>query len=137
MKWFCLLLLLGCATPRSGTIPADPPTAALAPQPAPVTIAPPTSATLDEATVKAKTRAWFDAFDRADSATVEAELGPSYVEFMLARWYDRKQLLDGLRARNERHAPLRSRTWSAERVQLGPNVAVFEGEAAEHQPAEG
>lgn len=137
MRLVPLLLLLGCATPRSGTVPFEPPAATIAPGAAPAGIAPAAPAQLDEATVKAKTRAWFDAFDRANAADVEAALGPSFVEFMLGRWYDAKQVLDGLRARHERHAPIRSRTWNIERVQLGPNIAVFQGETAEHQPAEG
>ncbi len=92
---------------------------------------------LDEATVKAKTHAFFDAFDRANIPEVSAVLGPSFIEFTLARFYDAKRLLGSMQARIDRHAPIRSRTWREERVQLGPNVGVFEGETAEHIPAEG
>ena len=92
---------------------------------------------LDEATVKAKTRAWFDAVDRADIAGVEAELAPSFFEFVRGRWYDTKWIVSGMKARIDRHAPVRSRTWNVERVHLGPNVAVFTGEATERTPAEG
>lgn len=92
---------------------------------------------LDEATVKAKTHAWFDAFDRADLAGAEAELAPSFVEFVRGRWYDATWTLNGMKGRVDRHAPIRSRTWREERVQLGPNIAVFEGETAEKIPGEG
>lgn len=141
VKLLPLLFLLACAAPRPGTVPVDPPAAALAPAPAPVpaSVAPvaPAATTLDEAAVKAKTHAFFDAYDRASIADIEGMLGPSYVEFTLARFYDAKQLLSGMQARLDRKAPVRSRTWNTERVQLGPNIAVFEGETTEKIPAEG
>ena len=133
MRLVPLLLLLGCATPRTGTVPAS----QSCPTPAPVTVSSPVPAQLDEATVKAKTHAWFDAFDRADIAGVQAELAPSYIEYKRDRWYDATWLATGMQARVDRHAPIRSRTWNVERVQLGPNIAVYEGETTERTPAEG
>ena len=102
-----------------------------------MTVAPPAAAMLDEATVKAKTHAWFDAVDRADIEAMTAELAPGFIEFMRGRWYDAKWLVTGMQARRDRHAPIRSRTWNVERVQLGPNIAVFSGESTERFPAEG
>jgi hypothetical protein len=138
MRLVPLLLLLGCAATRPGSVPTDPPTAALAPpSTATPVVTPATPPMLDEAAVKAKTHAFFDAFDRANIAEVSAVLGPSFVEFTLARYYDAKQLLSHMQARIDRRAPSRSRTWREQRVQLGPNVGVFEGETVERMPPEG
>jgi hypothetical protein len=54
-----------------------------------------------------------------------------------ARWYDAKHLVSSIQARIDRHAPVRSRQWTSERVFLGPNTAIFIGESVEHSPAEG
>jgi len=139
MRYVPLLFLLGCATGRPGAIPVDPPPpiAVVPVTPAPAAMPAPAAPMLDEASVKAKTHAFFDAFDRADIAQVQDVLGPSYLEFMLARFYDAKQLVAGMQARLDRHAPIRSRTWKDERVTLGPNVGVFMGDVIEHVPAEG
>jgi SAM-dependent methyltransferase len=136
MRLVPLLLLLGCAAPRSGTVPADPPSASLAPRVAPAA-AVPVAPMLDEATVTAKTHAWFVAFDRADLAGVQAELAPGFFELANGRFYDTKWTLSGMQARIDRHAPIRSRTWGIERVQLAPNLAVFTGQTTEHVPVEG
>src|SRR5689334_10470043 len=101
-----LLLLVGCAGSRTGTLPTDPPAemrAAAAPATPSEPAAPPAPPMLDEATVKAKTHAWFDAFDRAEVDAVLNELGPSYIEFVSARYYDAKMLRQGMEARRERH----------------------------------
>jgi hypothetical protein len=135
MRLVALLLLLGCSPTRHGVIPAAPQTA---PQAAATPAATPAAAPmLDEATVKTKTHAFFDALDRASALEVSDAVGPSFIQFVPGRYYDAKWLLSDLKARVERHAPIRSRTWREERVQLGPNVGVFEGEAVVHVPADG
>src|SRR3954469_24368222 len=112
MRFAPLLLLLGCATSRPATTPA-------CPVPPAVTPVAPVAATLDEAVVKARAHALFDAMDRADLPAATEALGPDVLRFETARFYPPAWILGGVRARIERHAPLHSRTWAAERVQLG------------------
>jgi hypothetical protein len=128
MKTSILLVLASCAT-----APVAPVTA-----PCPATVAPPaaTPTALDEATVKQMSHALFDAFDRADAATLRDLTGPTIGLYEDQRFRDRDSMLSGLTSRADRHAPIHSRTWSDERVLLGGNTAIFIGEATEHIPAE-
>lgn len=123
-------LLVACATVSPVPDPKpcpEAPVAVAAPQPLP---------TLDEATLKSKSRAFFDALDRADLAAFNDATGPAFVQFMAARSYDKRHLAKGLQARVDRKAPARTRDWKDERVTSGPGAAVFMGDATEHWPAE-
>lgn len=92
---------------------------------------------MDEATVKQMSHAVFDAFDRADAGALRDLTGPTFGLYEEQRFRDRDSMLDSLKSRAERHAPVHSRTWTDERVLLGGNTAIFIGEAAEHVPADG
>src|SRR4051812_43351101 len=141
MRFVPLLLLLGCASSHTGTVPTDPPAALRTAEPAAPAVTPapaaPAAAMLDEATLKAKSHAWFDAYDRADLSAVKEPLGPAFVEYDLARFYSSKLVFEWIQSRIDRHAPVRSRTWHQERVFLAPNTAIFIGESVEHVPADG
>ncbi len=92
---------------------------------------------LGDATIASKSHAFFDAWDRAEVATVTASLGPAFVSFEDQRYLDRAIVEKALAARATRHAPIHTRTWSDERVFGTPNSAVFIGHAVETLPAEG
>jgi SAM-dependent methyltransferase len=92
---------------------------------------------LDEATVKARSHAFFDAFDRGSVEDLREMVGPAFIWYEAQRFSDREMTLDKLKQRSERHAPIHSRTWGDERVYIGGNSAVFVGEAKEHVPADG
>lgn len=125
-----IVLLVACATAQPIVDPKPVPATTSPSAPAP---APPT---LDEAAVKARSHAFFDAYDRMDDAGFAAAVGPSFVLFSSARFYDRDFLGKGITSRKERHAPLHSREWKSERVFVGAAAAVFVGESIEHVPAE-
>jgi SAM-dependent methyltransferase len=92
---------------------------------------------LDEAAVKERSHAFFDAFDRASVDDMQAMLAPSFVWYEDQRFSDRAMTLEGLKRRSDRHAPILSRTWDEERVYASGNAAVFFGDAKEHVPAFG
>jgi SAM-dependent methyltransferase len=91
----------------------------------------------DEALIKARSHDLFDAIDRADAATFQSMVGPSYGRFFAGRFYDTAFTVQGLQSRAAAHEPVRSRSWSDERVVAGPDAALFIGEAVEHVPASG
>jgi SAM-dependent methyltransferase len=109
------------------------------PPPPKATVAPvaPAAPPLDDATVKAKTHAFFDAWDRADLATVRDAVASAFVLFDHARFIDAGAFARGVQGRIDRHAAVRSRTWKDERVYASEASAIFIGEAIEHVPAEG
>ncbi|MDB4960456.1 MAG: class SAM-dependent methyltransferase [Myxococcales bacterium] len=129
-----VVFLIAC-----GGSPAPAPVVPVAPQPyvAPAPPPKPVPATLDEETVKTWSRAFYEAVDTDDIAVFEGSVGPSFVVFDQARSYDAANLIGRMTARRERSAPRRSRTWKEERVYLGPNTAVFVGDAIESSPAVG
>ncbi len=98
---------------------------------------PPQPASIDEATLKQKSRAFYEAMDAGDAVTFEALVGPSFVLFDQARSYTREYLSGRLRGRAERNEPRRSRGWKEERIYVGPNAGVFVGSAIESVPAFG
>ena len=129
MKTPILLVLAACAAaPPPVTTPCPAAVAPPAPQVAPA---------LDEAQVKAMSHALFDAFDRADAAALADATGPTFGLYQEERFRDRASMLEALKARADRHAPVHSRTWNDERVLIGPGTAIFIGEAVEHMPPEG
>jgi len=87
---------------------------------------------LDAEAVKAKSRAFLEADDRADEAAVSAVLATSFVRFEDQRWNDRARFLDGLHARAARPHTTTPRTWNEEHVTLGDGTATFLGDAVEH-----
>lgn len=133
MKTTILLVLAACVSaPPRVPPPVCPPQVAMTPAALHGTAAP-----LDEAAVKARSHAFFDALDRASLGELQDALAPSFVGYEEQRFFDRGLLLDLVKQRRERHAPIHSRTWGDERVYLGGNSAVFIGEAKEHVPASG
>jgi SAM-dependent methyltransferase len=126
-----VLALVACA-PHTANLPG--------PAPAPAVVAPPpppTAPTLDEAAVKAKSHDFFDAIDRFDNATFAAMVTPSFVMFQNARYLDAAFIQKGAQARLDQHAPVRSRTWSDERVYRGATSVVFIGHAIQRVPGDG
>jgi SAM-dependent methyltransferase len=107
--------------------------------PCPATVAPVAShaPSLDEATVKQMSHALFDAFDRADAAALADLTGPTFGLYEEERFRARDSMLESLKSRADRHAPIHSRTWSDERVLLSGTTAIFIGQATEHVPPEG
>lgn len=128
MKTSILLVLAACAT--------APPPAVTTPCPATVALPPATAPALDEAAVKQMSHTLFDAFDRADAATLRDLTGPTFGLYEEQEYVGRDALLKGVTARANRHAPVHSRTWSDEQVVIGGNSAVFIGKATEHAPPE-
>ncbi len=143
MKRLALIVSITAAcAPHAAKVPVDPPaplaTPVAAPPPAPTAPAAPTGpAALDEATVKARSHDFFDARDRYDAATFEGMIAPGFIEFSGARFFDAKRITRGMQADLDRHAPVKSRTWSDERVFAGSSSIVFVGHAIQHLPPEG
>src|ERR1700733_11402261 len=130
MKRLFLACVAACGSAtHPATVPTESPATTL-------TAVTPLPNEIDEATVKAKSHEFFDAMDRRDVAGSSEPLGPTSVLFESGRTMDAKFLATSYQARIDRHAPIRSRTWSDEHVYLGGGAAVFIGEAIEHVPAE-
>jgi SAM-dependent methyltransferase len=131
MKTTIFLVLAACAaSPQPLQQPVCPPGKVVMPaavvRPAP---------DLDEAAVKERSHAFFDAYDRASVEEMQAMLAPSFVRYEDERFADRAMVLDSLKRRRDRHVPILSRTWGDERVYASGNAAVFFGDAKEHVPA--
>jgi len=92
---------------------------------------------LDEATVVESSKAFYEAMDSDNVPAFQAAVGPSFVVFDQARSYTAEHIIARMHERGERQAPKRSRTWKETRVYLGPNTAVFVGDAVESVPATG
>ncbi|CAN5837515.1 hypothetical protein BH11MYX2_BH11MYX2_20000 [soil metagenome] len=130
-----LLLALGLLTACGGDSPpvqqpVQPPVAQGCPAPR---ATPP--AELDEQALMEKSKALFDALDNNDATTFMRMVGPSFVLFQEARSYSAPMLVSQMAGRIERGTK-RSRQWKDVRVQLGPNTAVFTGDAIEQVPGE-
>jgi len=139
MRTLVTLVTLGIAltacggAPHPAAAPAPAPVAA-APAPAPT---PPRAPALDEAAVKDKSHAFFDALDRMDIPAFTAQTAPAFIQFEDARFLDRAFFVKVLQGRLDRHAPARTREWRDEHVFAGPESIVFIGEAIEKIPGEG
>jgi hypothetical protein len=92
---------------------------------------------LDEAAVKTKSHAFFDAWDRGDIVEFDATASSAFETFSHERLVSKPMADDILRRRAELHTRPRTRTWKDETVILADMTAVFIGEAVEHLPAEG
>ena len=126
------LLLVAAVCGGAGTPGSQLPEPTLPASPA----APTTLAPVDEAAVKARSRAFFDALDRDDAAFADV-LAPSFVLFMDGRFIDRELIASAVARRRDRKAPARTRTWKDESVFISPAAAVYIAEGVEHIPAEG
>ncbi len=134
MRCLCLVLLLaacGGSTPPPVAPAAPPPVVAPMPPPRPQ------PQVLDEATTKEWSRSFYEAMDSNNVQSFQAMVGPSFVVFDQARSYNAEHVASRMTARVEQQAPKRSRTWKEERVYLGPNTAVYVGNAVESVPASG
>lgn len=118
---FAVLCIAGLVSCRSGS------TDRAAGAPAPI----------DEGSVKAMSHSLLDAYDRADEAALAQAIGPAFTLFDELDRSDRDAFLKAMRARRDRQAPARSRTYGEEHVSLGVNSAVFIGETVEHLPLDG
>ena len=131
---FALLMFAACAsTPKAPQVAVD------APKPRD-TVAPVAAASapdLDEAAVKARSRALLDAFDHFDKATVTDAFAPAFVFFAEQRFQDAAFIATRLDTRKDRHLPVRSRTFDEERVFLGGNIATYIAHDIEHIPSDG
>jgi SAM-dependent methyltransferase len=94
-------------------------------------------ARLDEATVKAKSHAFFDALDKADATALSELLGTSFTVFTHERFIDKDLLGKLLQRRADSHGPARSRRWKDEHVFITDTSAIFIGESVEHVPSAG
>ena len=122
-----LAVMAGCAAPKPLVAR---PSAPVPPPPA----APAAPTKLDETAIKQRSHALFDAYDRADVATFTDLTGPTYGLYEDGELKDRDRVLGSLERRNQRHAPIHSRTWGSEHAVADPYVALFFGEATEHVP---
>ena len=130
---YLAVLLVACGGSRPAPVAPPPAIPVAAPLPPPK----PEPATLDEATVKEKSRAFYEAMDSDNIPAFQAVVGPSFVVFDQARSYNAEHIIGRMQSRADRQAPRRSRTWKDERVYLGPNTAVFVGAAVESVPMTG
>lgn len=123
------VLIAACAGRTTALPPSTPPPTVAVPVPT-------TVVTLDEAAAKAKSHAFFEAIDRAEIAAFTQTVGPGFTLFQHARYLGADILTRGLESRRERHAPIRTRTWSDERVFANGSTVVFIGRAVVLMPAE-
>src|SRR5579883_1509755 len=127
----CLLATIAaCTPPAQAPCPAIPPPVVASAPVAGATPAPP-----DESLIKARTHDLFAAIDRYDAAAFKALVGPSYGRFFAGRFYDANLTASGLAERAANHEPVHSRSWSDERIVVGPDACVYMGESIEHVPA--
>ena len=129
-----VLMFAACAsTPKAPQVPVDPPKALDAVAPVAVSAAP----ELDEATLKAKSHAVFDAVDHFDKAAFTGVVTSAFVELTHQRFYDQALIAKALDNRAEKHLPIRSRTFSEERTFVGGGAAVYVAHDVEHVPSDG
>jgi hypothetical protein len=86
--------------------------------------------------IRAQAHGLFGALDRADEADFGAELGEAFALIEAGVVRDRAYLLQGIRERDSRSAPERSRTWQNEQIWVSDAAAVFLGEAIVHEPGD-
>ena len=83
--------------------------------------------TLDERTVIEKSRAFWAAYDKRETATVVAALGPTFVLVEDGRFAQRAAIESALENRKAKNMPTRTRAWDRERVITAPGKAIFVG----------
>lgn len=134
MRSLCLVLLLvACGGSKPAPVAPPPQMPVAAPMPPPR----PQPKVLDEATAKEWSRSFYEAMDSNNVPSFQAMVGASFVVFDQARSYSAEHVVSRMTVRAEQQAPKRSRTWKEERVYLGPNTAVYVGNAIEAVPAAG
>ncbi len=94
-------------------------------------------AELDDPTVKARSRAVLEAYDRNDEAAFAPQLARSFVLFEARRVFDRDFVTRRMSKRRERRERSPSRSYADENVHLGPTSAVYIVDSSEHFPANG
>ncbi|MBA3821448.1 MAG: methyltransferase domain-containing protein, partial [Deltaproteobacteria bacterium] len=77
--------------------------------------------------VISQSHAFLDAFDRRELATFDAMLGPTFVRFVRARFYDGPYYKKTLAAQLERKVPPASRACTDEKVYRAANVVTYMG----------
>jgi SAM-dependent methyltransferase len=90
----------------------------------------------DEAAVKARSRAFYTAIDQFDSAGFTSAIAPNFIMLSHARTRDLAWLQKEAQIRRDQHARPYTRTWSDERVYVGPTSAVFIGHAIQRIPTD-
>jgi SAM-dependent methyltransferase len=137
MKYLWVLVMVAaCSQPKpvEKPCPVPPPPQAQVQVQAPP---PPQAPKLDESAVKAKSHAFYEAFDRFDNAALDALASPAFVLFRGARFRDLAFTNKDLQTMAEHKLPTRSRTWSDEHVYIGDGSAVFIGHNVLHIPPNG
>ncbi len=138
MRILTLLVITAACTgaPRPAPVaPVTPcPTVAATPAVAPVPAAA-LAPDLDEAAVKDKSHAFFDAFDRNSIQEFRDSVGPTFALVEAGRTYAADLLAKTMQAATDRHDPIQARTWKRERVFTHGGTAVFVGLATIHYPA--
>src|SRR5690242_5843149 len=100
MRALILAVFVACATPPKPV----PIVVTQAPAPEPHRSAPVAPEHIDPVAVAARSKAFFDAYDRHELDAVVADLAPSFVLFEDARFMDEKTLRSIMQARIDRHA---------------------------------
>ncbi len=135
-----VVALVACGGSQAQRIPVDPPQGLAAPPPVqPIEAAnrlpaATPSPALDKETTIAQSRTWWDAFDKTDSATVVAALGPAFVMVEDGRFMNGEVLQKSLDNRREKQMPATTRTWSDERVYSAPGTSIYIGLGKEQLP---
>lgn len=89
---------------------------------------------LDERTVIAQSRAWWEAFDKREVAGVVEPMAAAFVLFEDGRFADRAIVEKALANRRDRNMPVHTRTWSRERTFNAPGTSIYIGLAQEQLP---
>ena len=124
-----LVMFAACAsTPKSPHVPVDPPKPLDTVAPAAISAAP----ELDEASLKAKSRAFLDAVDDFDKASVVETLSPAFVRFAGQRFADTDLFVKALENSLATHTPVRSRTYAEESLRRSQRGALHHPRHAPH-----
>jgi SAM-dependent methyltransferase len=84
---------------------------------------------LDDAQVKAMSRAWFEAYDRHDAAAIDRQTSHAFVGVHASGAWDRAALAGHVGKPTGKPA---TRTWSDESASIGPASAVYLGDVVLH-----
>lgn len=77
--------------------------------------------------MKARSHAFYAAIDQFESPDVIAAVAPNFVMFSHSRTRDLSYLQKEAQIRRDQHSRPCTRTWTDERVYVGPTSAVFVG----------
>jgi SAM-dependent methyltransferase len=127
-----ILLLAACPKAPEPKCPVQPAPVA-APQPVEI----PRPPELDEQAVISQSHAFLDAHDKADFAAFKQLVGPAFVRFYRARFYDTAFFAKEMAGRIERKVPAASRQCENEKVYRTPASASYVGSCVVRFPAHG